>query len=317
MSFWKDKQVIVTGACGMVGSRLCEFLRDEHAQVYGLDDQSRGTYRVAGCNYDVCDVSEFAEWVRVITYRQIKPYAIFNLAAAVGGVYFNQKAHYSQFMDNVRLQATPVRVAAYKQVPIFVQVSSVCVYASGYNNPAREENGHVGEPEAANAGYSWAKRMGERLCEWELEGADTRWMIVRPTNMFGIRDYFDEKAHVIPALIKKALTMDKFTVWGGHQTREFLYADDGARGMMAVGEHGVSGEVYNLGTSSETQVSIGYLFSLIYDLTGCKADVTIDCNSITGDLARYTDSRKAYALGWKYQIGLEEGLKRVINWYCP
>lgn len=313
--FWNQKQIIVTGAMGMVGSRLCEFLRDAGAIVHGIDDQSRGTHRVDGVQYHVGDAGDYTEWPYLFAYKHLKPFAIFNLAAAVGGVYFNQKNHAAQFTDNLRLQTTPARIAAERNVPIFVQVSSVCVYSDDYNDPALEYNGHVGEPEPANAGYAWAKRMGERACEWAFSGTDTRWCIVRPTNMYGIRDYFDERAHVIPALIKKCLTLDKFSVWGGDQTREFLYADDGARGMMTVAEHGECGEVYNLGTSRDTQITIGSLARAIYELTGSNADVTIDCNTVTGDMSRCTDSSKAAALGWKYQVSLRDGLRQVIEWY--
>jgi GDP-L-fucose synthase len=313
--FWQHKQVIVTGAMGMVGSRLCEFLRKEGADVYGFDDESRGTFRVAGCQYHVGDASDYAEWMRLFAYKQLQPFAVFNLAAAVGGVYFNIKNHTSQFYKNVQLQTIPVLVAAQRDVPIFVQVSSVCVYDDRWNDPAIEYNGHCGEPEPANSGYAWAKRMGERVCEWSFADTDTKWCVVRPTNMYGVRDYFDERAHVIPALIKKCLTLDKFTVWGGNQTREFLYADDGARGMMAVAEHGKRGEAYNLGTSGATMITIGRLAETIYTLTDSGADVTIDYNTETGDKGRSTDSSNAQALGWKHRVSLEEGLGRVIEWY--
>jgi GDP-L-fucose synthase len=313
--FWNQKQVIVTGAMGMVGSRLCEFLHGEGARVFGLDDQSRGTYRVPGCAYDVIDCGDYAEWLRVFNYRRLEPFAIFNLAAAVGGVYYNMSAHYSQFMDNMTLQAVPARVAAFKEVPVFLQTSSVCIYDDAFNSPAQEDFGKAGRPEPANAGYAWAKRMGEEVAQWALEGTATRYVIVRPTNMYGIRDYFDQRAHVIPALIKKFLTQDKPTVYGGNQTREFLYADDGARGMMTVAEHGICGEAYNLGTSGETQVTIGRLAEMIYVLTGSGADVVFDHEAETGDAGRCTDSSKAQALGWRHRVSLEEGLGRVIEWY--
>jgi GDP-L-fucose synthase len=314
-NFWSGKQVIVTGACGMVGSRLCEFLRDEGAKVFGFDDMSRGDHYVAGCQYHVGDARDLGEWARFFAYRQLRPFAIFNLAAAVGGVYFNIKNHTSQFYENVQLQTVPTIIAAQRNVPIFVQVSSVCVYADDFNDPAIEEYGDAGRPERANEGYAWAKRMGEEVCYWSFEGTDTKFCIVRPTNMYGIRDYFDERAHVIPALIKKFLTQDEVVVYGGSQTREFLYADDGARGMMAVAEHGSLGEIYNLGTSGETQITIGQLAEMIYALTESDANVTIDHNAKTGDIGRSTDSSKARVLGWEHQIGLEEGLRRVINWY--
>jgi len=315
--FWNKQQVIVTGACGMVGSRLCEFLRDAGAQVFGIDDLSRGEYRVDGVKYWVRDVEfalgEYDGWIEC--GHMVPPFAIFNLAAAVGGVYFNMKNHADQYWQNTRLQAVPALWAAQHDVPIFVQVSSVCVYDGAFNSPALEDFGMSGMPEPANAGYAWAKRMGECVAHWSFEDTVTKYVIVRPTNMYGVRDYFDERAHVIPALIKKFMTQQNPVVYGGSQTREFLYADDGARGMMVAAEHGISGEVYNLGTSGETQITIGRLAELIYALTGSTADVTIDHNAETGDVARCTDSSKAHALGWKHRVSLEEGLGNVIEWY--
>lgn len=315
-SFWNDKQVIVSGACGMIGSRLSEFLRDAGANVFGIDNLSRGKYRVDGVTYWVRDVEhalgEYDTWMDLGNKKL--PFAFFNLAAAVGGVYYNLKNHADQYWQNMRLQAIPALWAAQREMPIFLQTSSVCIYANGLNNPAQEFSLHMGTPEPANEGYAWAKRMGEHVCRWSF-GDATKYVIVRPTNCYGIRDYFDERAHVIPALIKKFLTQDKATVYGGDQTREFIYADDVARGMMVVAEHGVCGEAYNLGTSGYTQVTIDELAETIYRLTDSKIDVTIDYNAETGDQGRSTDSRKAEALGWKYQVELEEGLERVIGWY--
>lgn len=312
--FWNNKQVIVTGACGMIGSRLSEFLRDAGAWVCGFDDQSRSTYTIENVIYHIGDASDYTEWNKLFACPERSVFAVFNLAAAVGGVYYNLKNHTSQFYKNVQLQTVPAMVAAQRKVPIFLQTSSVCVYADGLNNPARESSWIMGRPEPANAGYAWAKRMGELVCHWIFDDA-TKYVVARPTNCYGIRDYFDERAHVIPALIKKFLTQDKATVYGGGQTREFIYADDVARGMMVVAEKGERGEAYNLGTSGITQIEIRTLAELLYVMTNSKADVTLDSNTETGDAGRSTDSSKAEALGWKYQVGLEEGLGRVIEWY--
>lgn len=313
-NFWNEKQVIVSGACGMIGSRLSEFLGDAGAQVCGFDDMSRSTYTVEGVEYYIGDASDHAEWAKMFAYRDREVFAIFNLAAAVGGVYFNLKNHTSQFYKNMQLQTVPVMVAAQCEVPIFLQTSSVCIYDGAFNNPAKEGFGTSGVPEPANEGYAWAKRLGERVCHWTFSDA-TKYVIVRPTNCYGVRDYFDERAHVIPALIKKFLTQNEATVYGGSQTREFIYADDVARGMMAVAEHGKRSEAYNLGTSGHTQVAISELAAMIYALTDSNTAVTIDHNAETGDAGRCTDSSKAGALGWKYRVSLEEGLGHVIEWY--
>jgi GDP-L-fucose synthase len=243
--------------------------------------------------------------------------AVFNLAAHVGGVYFNLKNQAEQFWGNMQLQSIPAIAAAKMGVPIFVQTSTVCVYAERYNNPAREAYGHLDNPEPANAGYAWAKRLGENVALWAYEGVPgAKVVIVRPTNMFGINDYFDDRAHVIPALIKKFLRNDdEILVYGGSQYREFIYADDAAHGMMTIAEHGTHGEVYNLGTNGETVITIGELACMIRRLLDSKARIVFDTSAEIGDRHRRTDSTKAQRLGWRYQIGLQYGLSEVIEWY--
>jgi nucleoside-diphosphate-sugar epimerase len=179
-----------------------------------------------------------------------------------------------------------------------------------------EKNGHLGEPESANAGYAWAKRMGERICSWAFAGTQTRYVIVRPTNAYGERDYYDEKAHVIPALVRKFTDGRKTVdVYGGRQTREFIHADDVARGMMIIAERGIDGHAYNLGTSGHTRVCISWLAKTIKTLAQSRAEINFVTDQPTGDEHRYTDSAKAMSLWWKYQINIEEGLESVIEEY--
>jgi len=191
-----------------------------------------------------------------------------------------------------------------------------CIYGRGLNDPAREQWGRLGEPEAGNAGYAWAKRMGERICGWAFEGASTRYVVVRPSNIYGCRDYFDETAHVIPALIRKFTSgADPVRVFGGSQQREFLYVEDAARGMLHVAQHGRHKEAYNLGTDGETQVSIAELAEMIGEATDYKGDVDYVENANTGDPSRSTDCRKVHELGWVHQVGLWDGLVRTVAWY--
>ena len=115
-------------------------------------------------------------------------------------LYHNISHQAEMFWGNMQCLAPPALAAAKANVPVFVQVSTVCVYPDAANDPALEMWGHLKEPEQGNAGYALAKRMGERICHWAFEDSDTRYVIVRPTNQYSERDYFDETAHVIPAL---------------------------------------------------------------------------------------------------------------------
>jgi len=241
--------------------------------------------------------------------------AVFNLAAHVGGLYFNIAHQAEQFWGNLQTLVPPILAAAQVGVPVYLNVSTVCVYAHGLNNPAQEAFGHLQDPEAGNAGYAWAKRMGERACHWAFEGTETRYVIVRPTNIYGPRDYFDDTAHVIPALIRKFSGPGPVEVYGGFQKREFLYVEDAARAMLAVAERGVRGEAYNLGTNGETQVDIMDLAQRIERLAGYDGSMRYVQDAATGDQFRSTDSSKVNALGWEYEVGLEEGLQRTVEWY--
>lgn len=294
----------------MCGSRLVRFLLDAGAKVTVFDNFSRGHTTIPGAEYienplvDAGIVTSCAKAFR-------DTYAVFNLAASVGGVYYNIKNHSDQFWSNLRLQAAPVFAAEMCHVPIFLQTSTVCVYGRGYSDPCVEENGRFDEPEPSNAGYGWAKRMGERICEWGF--TDTKWVIVRPTNMFGLNDYYDQRAHVIPALIKKFESRQIAEVFGGPQIREFIFADDVARGMMHLAEHSKAGGIYNLGTDGETSVTIEDLAYLVRDAVGSGAEINFTQDRPTGIPVSRTDCTKARSLGWHYQVSLEEGLRMVLE----
>lgn len=312
--FWRGKRAVVTGGRGMVGSFLVDLLLDAGTNVTVMDTGERGHNHNPGARYvdtrmsDVRQTSNCGAWFRNTD-------VVFNLAAAVGGVYHNLAHQAEQYAENMAMQTAPVLAAVQMDIPVFLQVSSVCVYASGYNSPAKEENGHEGEPEPANAGYAWAKRMGERMCHWAFAPTQTRYVIVRPTNIYGPRDYFDDRAHVIPALIRKFATLDHVQVFGGPQTREFIFAPDVARGMMAVAERGLRGEVYNLGTNGQTTTTISHLAETIQHATGSAASVEFVTTQPTGDQHRRTDATKVWGLGWRHSIGIDEGINRTVEWY--
>lgn len=309
MSFWENKNVVVTGGAGFVGSHLVEQLIKLNASVKVVDDLSHGSNRVTGVPIIVRDVGNPEALVDIFHTADV----VFNLAAFVAGVIYNQAHQLEMFERNARLQTVPVLVADQVQVPHFLQVSSVCVYAPEHNHPAQEENGLLSEPVQANNGYSWSKRIGEKAVQWsDLPHA----VIVRPSNIYGPRDYYDERAHVIPALIKKVRSKDPtIKLYGnGNEIREFIYVDDVARGMIAAIEHGAHKEVYNLGASERT--SMRDLALLIAEILHIDKEIEILGGS-GGDPERWSDCSKAHsALGnWKATMSMREGLIRTISNY--
>lgn len=319
MSFYSGKRVCVLGGAGMIGRELVLALLWEGADVAVLDDFSRGNSRIPGVWYQpAASAADEHNLAYAFTRPQTTAspiFAIFNLAAKVAGVKYNSQHHHDMFQANIPLQTVPVRIAGELGVPHFLQVSSVCVYSPDHNHPAIERNGTVDSPHPANQGYSWAKRMGEQAVWWDRGLPHS--VIVRPSNVFGLYDYFDEKAHVIPSLIKKVLAPgDTITMQSPPDTsREFIYARDAALGMMAALEHGEHKGVYNLGTHGETCVTLQELLATIMALAGVDKRVEWVGGIESGDPARWSDCTKIHGLGWSHQASLVDGLREVIEWY--
>lgn len=310
------KAACVTGGMGMVGQHLVSKLLEWGVTVYVMDDASRGSTKVDGAHYIVADATKETSclWAfRRFSTSEEPVDIVFNLAASVAGVLHNMNHHHQMFLDNVQLQTVPLKVAEFLNIPYFLQVSSVCVYAPEYNAPSQEEQGLLGDPHPANGGYAWSKRMGEKMLS--LSSIKNR-IAVRPSNIYGIGDYFDDRAHVIPALIKRAYEPgDEMVVYGDPSvTREFIYAEDAARGMAYALAKGQDGEVYNVGRNGD-DISIGALAELILEISGQNKRIVFDGTQGGGDERRYSNSEKLMNLGWNPTIGLEEGLIRTIRWY--
>lgn len=327
-SYWSGKRAVVTGGAGMVGHQLVRLLLEAGASVTVIDNLSRGRNIVDGAGLEKTDADDLYDCVAImgespyssVTYPAAD--AVFNLAAEVAGVQFNQSNNAWMFDRNLRVLSTPLEAANKAGVGCFVQVSSVCVYSPEHNHPCREENGHLGEPSAANAGYAWAKRMGERLAMWYAAETDMRVVIVRPSNIFGPKDYYDERAHVIPAMIRKCVYDDVIEVNGtGLEEREFIWSGDVAGGMMLAAQHGRSGEAYNLGTDGNTIVTMSDLLLQIQiyvsDLL-CRSVKPVCWKSLFdgGDDVRFSDCTKARSeLGFFVNPTTYAHLEDVIKEY--
>ena len=290
----------------MIGSRLVQFLVDAGNEVSVLDDFSRGRVSVEGATYhndaDATSLKSCRKYFNGVD-------TVYNLAAYVAGVTYNQTHHHEMFLNNLKLQCVPLQAAAEMGVVNFLQVSSVCVYAEDKQNPCKESD-IGGEPHAANAGYAWAKRMGERAVAWaNIPHA----VIVRPANCYGINDYFDDRAHVIPALIKKILHNETIEVNGtGQEVREFLFADDAARGMIVALERGNG--IYNIGSDGENSCTIAELVYTLREMLGVDKSITFTGGE-GGDSRRIVNGDKLMQLGWEAQMSLQDGLKAVCEWY--
>lgn len=313
--FWEGKNVLVTGGAGFVGQHLCRQLLGLNANVTVIDDFSRGFTQINGVEYHYCD----AGCSDAMHIYDGKDY-VFNLAAACAGVLFNQRNNAYMFDNNVRLMSAPLMHAAtLTDVKRFLQVSSVCVYGEGFTDPCVDTIPLQGEPVEANNGYAWAKRLGECMTRWY---PDLYTVIVRPSNIYGPGDYFDERAHVIPALIRRCIHDDVVKVNGtGQERREFLYVEDAAKGMIHALQYGEHGQAYNLGSNGRTCITIRELVEAIYytihNTYTDRAPIEFEQMFDSGDDARWSvaDKLARIGFGWEYMTSIYEGIERTVDYY--
>ncbi len=321
--FYKDQIVVVLGGAGFVGRSLCGALDERGAQVYVIDNKSRENTCMINSKCSKPKIPEAAKFRKaniskhygegyyqfVEIMLSISPFAVFNLAAQVANVEYNQQNHNQMFLDNIQLQTIPVTVCERLVVPHFLQVSSACVYGEDANAPAVEDN-LGGEPVGANAGYSWAKRMGERAVYWSnLQHA----VIVRPSNIYGPGDWYDDRGHVIPKLIKGYAEGTVKMFGNGLPIREFIYVEDVVGGMLHALEFGADKEAYNLGSGGN--FSIATLHQMIASRFGTVMVPPQKPLFDPGDDKRFSDWSKMAGLGWGAQTPFPEGLKKTIEAY--
>lgn len=310
-NFWQGKRVVVTGGAGFLGRHVCLLLKEHGAAVVSLDNYSQGRHAIPGVDNYNDDAAKMAVCQNIFYGAD----AVFNLAAKVAGVFYNQTHNTEMFYKNVALQSIPILAAEELKTPHFLQVSSVCVYAEGYNSPSLESNGQAGDPVAENNGYAWAKRMGERAALWS---SLPHVVVARPSNMYGPFDHFDnqEAAHVIPRLVNRALgDYPDFELFnGGTNRREFLYVEDAAAGLLHLLEHGQHRETYNLGTNGRTSVSMGDLIDAVQTAAGTNKPKRNVVKAGTGDNVRWSDCDKLEALGFLADTTLQEGIGKTVAW---
>jgi len=307
VSMLKNKRVVVTGGAGFLGSFVVEKLRERDCKKIFVP-RSR--------EYNLVE----NEHVKKL-YRDLKPDVVIHLAAVVGGIGANRKNPGKFFYENLMMGAQLMEQARLAGVEKFVAIGTICSYPKFTPIPFKEEDLWNGYPEETNAPYGIAKKalLVQAQAYRQQYGLNSVYLL--PVNLYGPGDNFDpESSHVIPALIKKCFDAIKnnekeIVVWGtGKATREFLYVEDCAEGIVLAAERYNKPEPVNLGAGFE--ISIKDLAELIVRLTGFNGKISWDTTKPDGQPRRCLDTTKAEReFGFKAKTEFEEGLKRTIKWY--
>ncbi len=307
MSFYKNKKVLVTGGTGLIGRPLIEMLVEQgaHVTAVSLDDPPR---RIRDCNFFKLDLREFENCINVCARQDI----VFQLAGIKGSPVATKTKPASFFVPTLQFSTNMMEAARLSGVEWYLNTSSVGVYGPAeifYEDQAWED-----KPSTHDKFAGWAKRIGEMQAEaYKIEYGWDCVSIVRPANVYGPWDSFsNESAMVIPSLIKRVVNGEKpLKAWGdGSPIRDFIHANDVARGMMLVVEKSIR-EPVNLG--SGVGVTIKELAETIAEIEGIS--VEWDTSKPNGDAKRLMDMTRASNYGFKCEISLKDGLKQTIDWY--
>ena len=305
--FWSGRRVMVTGGNGFLGSRVVARLAEAGAREVFVPRSGAYDLRTPeGIDRALADG---------------RPNLVIHLAAVVGGIGANRENPGRFFYENAIMGIRLIEEARLGGIEKFVTIGTVCSYPKFTPVPFREQDLWEGYPEETNAPYGLAKKMllVQSQAYRQQYGFNAIYLI--PVNLYGPGDNFDARSsHVIPALIKKCVDArearaDAIEVWGtGSASREFLYVDDAAQGIVLGTERYDGSEPVNLGTGRE--ISIRDLVELIARLTSFKGEVRWDTSKPDGQPRRALDtSRAAEAFGFTAKMSFEDGLHRTIAWY--
>lgn len=307
MSYFEERRIVVTGGAGFLGRYVVDRLED------------RGATGIVVPRSDDYDLRREDDIRRLLSEH--RPDLVIHLAAVVGGIGANRVNPGSFFYDNLVMGVQLLEHARRVGVEKFVAVGTICSYPKLTPVPFEESDLWDGYPEETNAPYGLAKKM--LLVQADAYRRQYGFNAVNPllVNLYGPGDNFDlDTCHVIPALVRKCIEADErgerqVEVWGsGRPTREFLYVEDAAAGVVRAAELLDTPEPVNIGSGEE--ISIRELAELIAEETGFDGDLVFDPSKPDGQPRRCLDvGRARELLGFEAETELREGLRRTIDWY--
>jgi GDP-L-fucose synthase len=297
---------MITGGDGFLGRYVVNELQQQASHIFVPRHR----------DYDLTQRTDI-----IRAFEDSTPDIVIHLAARVGGIGINRAKPAEFFYDNLIMGAQLMEEARRTGVEKFVSIGTICAYPKFTPVPFKEENLWDGYPEETNAPYGIAKKMLLVQGQAYRQQYGFNAIYLLPVNLYGPGDNFDPRSsHVIPALIKKCVDAidrgdDHIVVWGtGTASREFLYVEDAARGIMLATQNYNGAEPVNIGAGME--ITIRALLSLIVELTGFEGEILWDTTKPDGQPRRMLDTSRAVEhFGFKAQTEFRVGLRRTIDWY--
>jgi len=327
----KNSKIYIAGHRGLVGSAIVKNLKSK-----GYTNLVYKTHK----ELDLLDANAVAEF-----FENEKPEYVILAAAKVGGIVANNTYRADFIYENLQIQNNIIHQSYLNDVTKLLFLGSTCIYPKNAPQPMREDSLLTSELEYTNEPYAIAKIAGIKMCESYNIQYGTNFISVMPTNLYGPNDNFDlEKSHVLPALLRKMHEAKinnepKVEIWGsGKPRREFLYSEDMADACVFLLENRDFKDTYqsedgtndsctpnsiktteirnthiNIGTGVD--ISIKELAETIKKIVDYKGELYFNDTKPDGTMVKLTDPSKLHTLGWKHTVELEEGIKRVYEWY--
>jgi GDP-L-fucose synthase len=296
----------VAGHRGLVGSAVWRYMEGE-----GFTD-------LVGRNSAELDLRDRDDTFAF--FEEVRPDVVVLAAARVGGIMANSRQPADFLSDNLRVQLSVLDAAAQVGVERLLFLGSSCIYPRLASQPIREDSLMTGHLEPTNDAYAIAKIAGILHTQALRRQYDRHYVSAMPTNLYGIGDNFDlDKSHVLPAMIRrfheaKTTGAPSVTLWGsGSPRREFLHVDDMARATLFLLENYDEAEHVNVGVGED--VTIRELAETVARIVGYEGVLEWDTSKPDGMPRKLLDVTKINTLGWKADIGLEDGIRTTYEWY--
>lgn len=304
---WPELRVVVTGGAGFLGSFVLEKLRARGCQEIFVPRSA---------DYDLRDRDAI-----VRLYEKARPDVVIHLAAVVGGIGANRDNPGRFFYDNAIMGIQLIEYARQMGIKKFVATGTICAYPKFTPIPFREDDLWEGYPEETNAPYGLAKKMMLVQTQAYREQYGFNGIFLLPVNLYGPRDNFDlHSSHVIPALIRKCAEAKKegrqeIVLWGdGTPTREFLYVEDAAEGILLAAERYNGDQPVNLGTGVE--IAIHDLAQVVAAEVGFTGEIVWDSSKPNGQPRRCLDvTRSKELFGFEAANDLRSGIAKTVAWF--